>query len=111
MPVANYGGFKRMIRFCKTRVSQEILDKVETFKEDAEGMKQFGIEFGVQMCKELIAFGVAGLHFYTLNTAGATVAIMEKLGYLPKPVVAVNSDDNSNVIEGTITEAVTVVEA
>lgn len=94
MPVANYGGFKRMIKFCKTRVSQSILDAVETFKDDADGMKKFGIEFGVKMCQDLLEFGVAGLHFYTLNTAGSTVSIMEKLGYLPKAIA-----DNAAIIE------------
>jgi methylenetetrahydrofolate reductase (NADPH) len=83
MPVANYGGFKRMIGFCKTRVAKELLDQIEVLKDDVEGMKAFGIEFGVKMCRELLAFGVRGLHFYTLNTAGVTVAIMEQLGHLP----------------------------
>ena len=40
------------------------------------------------MCRELLAFGVAGLHFYTLNTAGVTTAIIEQLGYLPHKVTA-----------------------
>lgn len=86
MSISNYGGFKRMIKFCKTRVPKELGEHMEALKDDHEGIKHFGVEFGVKMCKELIEFGVAGLHFYTLNTAGVTTAIMEQLGYLPTQV-------------------------
>lgn len=81
MCIANYGGFKRMIKFCKTRVPEAIMKKMEEIKEDADAIKQFGIEFGVQMCRRLQELGAPGLHFYTLNTAGVTTAILEALGY------------------------------
>lgn len=91
MSISNYAGFKKMIRFCKTRVTQELEERMEALKDDVDGIKKFGVEFGVKMCKELLDFGVAGLHFYTLNTVGVTSAIMEELGYLPSAVTVTES--------------------
>lgn len=81
MCIANYGGFKRMIKFCKTRVPEELLNKIEELKDDIEGIKQFGIEFGIKMCQRLKELGAPGFHFYTLNTSAVTIAILEGLGF------------------------------
>lgn len=34
---------------------------------DEKAVKAFGVEHGAEMCKELLAAGAPGLHFYTLN--------------------------------------------
>lgn len=81
MCISNYGGFKRMIKFCKTRVTEEIMAKMEELKDDAEAIKAYGIDLGVQMCQCLQELGAPGFHFYTLNTSHVTIAIIEKLGY------------------------------
>jgi methylenetetrahydrofolate reductase (NADPH) len=81
MLLANYGGFKRMIKFCKTRVPVEVMQRVEELKEDVEGLKAFGIDLAVRMCRRLLELGAPGLHFYTLNTSAVTIAVIEALGY------------------------------
>lgn len=85
MCIANYGGFKRMIKFCKTRVPDSLMAKMEELKDDADAIKKFGIEFGIDMCKRMQEMGAPGFHFYTLNTSPVTVAIIEGLGYFPTP--------------------------
>jgi len=79
MLIQNYSGFKRMIKFCKTRVPYDLLEKVESLKDDEEKFKEYGIEFGIAMCKELLSEGVVGLHFYTLNQSEATLKIASAL--------------------------------
>ena len=37
MSIGNYGGFKRMIKFCKTRVTAELEERMEALKDDVEG--------------------------------------------------------------------------
>lgn len=39
MPIMTYGGFKRMTGFCKTRVPQDLADKVESLKDNEEALK------------------------------------------------------------------------
>mgnify|MGYP000297690564 CR=1 FL=1 len=67
-----------MIKFCKTRVPQELMDKVKPMVEDAE-MKPLGISYGTEMCLKLLKSGVEILHFYTLNASFVTQGIMNNL--------------------------------
>lgn len=78
MCCSSAGGFKRMVKFCKTRVPQAIMDRVNAVIDDAE-MKALGIALGTEMCLELLANGVDILHFYTLNTSFVTAGIINNL--------------------------------
>eukprot|EP00798_Chlamydomonas_sp_ICE-L_P019960 gene19960-26668_t len=80
MPIMTYGGFKRMTGFCKTFVPQEILDVVESNKDNEEGLKNYGIELGAEMCRKLLAAGAPGVHLYSLNLERSAVGILERLG-------------------------------
>jgi methylenetetrahydrofolate reductase (NADPH) len=54
MMIGNYGGFKRMLGFCKTRVPKDVNDRVESLKDDKEGLKQYGIEFAKEVSLKLL---------------------------------------------------------
>jgi len=82
MPIQNYNGFVRMTSFCKTFVPKEITDALEPIKDDDALVKQYGIDLGVRMCRKLLAAGVKGLHFYTLNLERSVVKILEGLGLI-----------------------------
>lgn len=81
MCINAYGGFCKMTKFCKTRVPAELQAKMDSIKDDTDALKQFGVEFGAQMCQDLQKMGVEVLHFYTLNLEKVTYGILEKLGY------------------------------
>ena len=42
MPIMTYGGFKRMTGFCKTKVPQDLSDKIESLKDNEEALKARG---------------------------------------------------------------------
>lgn len=84
MPIMTYGGFKRMTSFCKTKVPAEIAAAVEAVKDDDDKVREYGIELGTAMCKELLASGAPGIHLYTLNLEKSPVAILENLGLVEK---------------------------
>ena len=70
MCITSVPGFFRMVAFCKTRVPQSLHDAMKKLEatDDTEQVKQFGIAFGIDMCKRLLdAKKSFGLHFYTLN--------------------------------------------
>lgn len=79
MPIQSYQGFNRMISMCKVSVPSFILEKLEEIKDDEDQVKAFGVEVAVEMCRKLIANGVEGLHFYTLNLERSVTKIISQL--------------------------------
>lgn len=74
------GGFKRMTRFCKSRVPQSLLDQLAEVEGDDAKVKELGIDFGTKMCQDLLASGAPGLHLYCLNLEKVTNGILKNLG-------------------------------
>jgi len=48
--------------------------------EDAESRQRAAVDFAVEQCRALMAHGVDGFHFYTLNRAEPTMTICDRLG-------------------------------
>merc|ERR1719159_382045 len=80
MPIQSFGGFTRMTGLCKTKVPQYIHDALEPVKESDEKVKDMGVELCIKQCKDLLARGSPGLHFYTLNLEASVMRIVEGLG-------------------------------
>lgn len=101
MCINAYGGFCKMTKFCKTRVPAELQAKMDSLKDDQDAVKAFGVEFGIQMCEDLIAIGVDVLHFYTLNLEKSTYGILNGLGYKVKIDESMDSDANTQQAKGS----------
>jgi methylenetetrahydrofolate reductase (NADPH) len=84
MPIHSYAGFRRMTQLCKTLVPQDIDREVELVKDDDERVKQYGVDLAVRMCNRLIANGIVGLHFYTLNLEKSVCGILEGLNLISR---------------------------
>lgn len=82
MMIGNYGGFNRMTGMCKSRVPADLKAGLEAVKDSKENVKAYGIAKGVELCRQLLDYGVPGLHFYTLNAETTTFAILRELGLL-----------------------------
>ena len=51
--------------------------------DDAEAFRRVGIHHATTQCADLLDHGVAGIHFYTLNRAEPTIAVLSSLGLSP----------------------------
>jgi len=80
MPITNYEGIIRFSDSCGADVPRWIRKRLEAYRDDAQSLKQFGIEVVTTLCSELLDAGAPGLHFYTLNRWGASMAICSNLG-------------------------------
>ena len=53
--------------------------KFESFGDDADSIRAFGLDVVTAMCERLLSSGAPGLHFYTLNQAALTTEICQRL--------------------------------
>ena len=80
MPITNYTQLLRFSDMCGAEIPRWIRLKLAGFGDDTASLKAFGLEVVTQLCEKLLAGGAPGLHFYTLNQAGATKEIWGRLG-------------------------------
>ena len=80
MPIMNYTQLMRFSDMCGAEIPRWIRLKLAGFGDDAPSLKAFGLDVVTQLCEKLLAGGAPGLHFYTLNQAGATKEIWGRLG-------------------------------
>jgi len=83
MPIQSYAGFNKMTSLCKTKVPPHIPEMLDAVKDDAEKVKDAGVQICIDQCKELMAKGTPGLHFYTLNLESSVMRIVQGLGLVP----------------------------
>jgi len=79
MPIADYTGLVRFCQKCGTTITPEVRKIFEPIAENKEKVLAAGIKFTVRQCQELLAAGVPGLHFYTLNKIAPTAEIVKAL--------------------------------
>ena len=59
-------------------IPKELADEASKCKND-EDVKALGIEWSVNQCKELKAYGVEGIHFYTMSAVDSIRQIAERV--------------------------------
>lgn len=79
MPILSRSGIERMAGMCGARLPAPLLRQLVRAKDDA-AMAAIGTHWATEQCRDLLAHGVQGIHFYTLNKSQATVAIFQRLG-------------------------------
>ncbi len=80
MPIASFTKLARFSDSCGAEIPRWIRRRLEGFGDDAASIRAFGLDVVTQMCASLLERGAPGLHFYTLNQAGLTSTIWQRLG-------------------------------
>lgn len=80
MPITNYSKLARFSDACGAEIPRWIRRQLEAYGDDLDSIRSFGEEVVTRMCERLIDGGAPGLHFYTLNQAGPSLAIWRNLG-------------------------------
>ena len=65
-------------RIFRTEIPETLASVLRACKNDGE-VKQVGIEWSIEQCKELIRYGVPSLHFYTLMATDSVRRIAEAI--------------------------------
>lgn len=79
MPITNYEQVQRFTRMCGATVPMRLGLQLERVKDQPESLVQLGVAHATVQCMELLARGVPGIHFYTLNKSPATRMIVSAL--------------------------------
>jgi methylenetetrahydrofolate reductase (NADH) len=80
MPISNFSQLARFSEACGTEIPRWMRFRLESFRDDSASIRAFGLDVVTRMCDELLQAGAPGLHFYTLNQAGLTSTIWQRLG-------------------------------
>jgi len=80
MPISNYSQLSRFSAMCGADIPRWLARKLESYCDDTASIKAFGLDFITGLCERLIEGGAPGLHFYTLNQAGLTTTLWQRLG-------------------------------
>jgi methylenetetrahydrofolate reductase (NADPH) len=79
MPIHNYTQLARFSDACGAEIPRWMRLKLEHYYDDVVSMRAFAADVVAAMCQNLIDNEVAGIHFYTLNQAEATLKVYQKL--------------------------------
>ncbi len=80
MPIVRYSQLARFSEMCGAEIPRWMRKTLEGYGDDNESVQAFGLDAVTSLCEKLIAGGVPGLHFYTLNQSAPSLAIWNRLG-------------------------------
>ena len=79
MPIANFSQLKRFSEQCGAEIPRWIARRMASYGDDADSIRAFGAEVVAGLCQRLLDGGAPGLHFYTLNLARPSTAVLTQL--------------------------------
>jgi methylenetetrahydrofolate reductase (NADPH) len=80
MPISNFSQLRRFSESCGAEIPRWIGKRMQAHGDDADAIRAFGAELVAGLCRRLIDGGAPALHFYTLNLAKPTQAVLAQLG-------------------------------
>ena len=80
MPINNFSQLARFSDACGAEIPRWMRLKMQSYGDDVASIRAFGLDVICGLCDRLLSQGAPGLHFYTLNQAGTTSTIWQRLG-------------------------------
>ena len=90
MPLTTVRTLRRGPELSGAPLPADLVERLAPFMEDAKAFRAAGMDETARMCERLLAEGVPGLHFYTLNRSPATVELVARLGLASAAPVGVS---------------------
>lgn len=80
MPITNYVQLARFSDACGAEIPRWLRWRLENYGDDLDALRAYGVEVMTTLCRRLLDAGAPGLHFYTMNQTGPTLAVWRGLG-------------------------------
>jgi methylenetetrahydrofolate reductase (NADPH) len=79
IPITSFGQVARICDLCDASIPADLSASMEALGGDAEAEALLGVAYAARQCEELLASGAPGVHFYALNRAPGTRAVLAAL--------------------------------
>ncbi len=79
MPIGSFAKLARFSDACGAEIPRWMRKKFESYGDDADSIRAFGLDVVTDLCRRLLEAGAPGLHFYSMNQAGLTTEICKRL--------------------------------
>ncbi len=79
MPLENFKQIEKITSMCGAKVPDDLKAYLTDRAISDEDKITYGVSYTTKQCQELLAGGVKGIHFYTLNKSSATREIFRNL--------------------------------
>ncbi|MFB9741272.1 methylenetetrahydrofolate reductase [NAD(P)H] [Pseudonocardia sulfidoxydans] len=80
MPLTTVRTLHRGPELSGAPLPEDLVARLDRFADDPVAFRAAGMDATAELCEKLLAEGVRGLHFYTLNRSPATVELVGRLG-------------------------------
>ncbi len=80
MPISNFAQLRRFSEQCGAEIPRWISRRMQAYGDDVDAVREFGADVVARLCRRLLEGGAPALHFYTLNLARPTQAVLSRLG-------------------------------
>ena len=79
MPITNFTNLQRFSNSCGAEIPRWIRQRLQSYGDDSNSIREFGIEVVQTLCEHLLAGGAPGIHFYTMNQTEPVRQIWQQL--------------------------------
>ena len=79
MPITNYKQLARFSDACGAEIPRWIRKRLESYGDDLESIRDFGLDVVTRLCEQLLGGGAPGLHFYSMNRSEPVRTIWNNL--------------------------------
>ncbi len=80
MPIYNFAQLSRFSAVCGAEIPRWLRLRMQDYGDDLASVRALGLDVVTELCDRLLAGGIPGLHFYTLNQAGTICTLWDRLG-------------------------------
>lgn len=79
IPIGSYAQVSRICAMCDASIPKELDQALGELGGDTEAEALLGVAYASRQCEELLSGGAPGIHFYALNRAPGTRAVLSAL--------------------------------
>lgn len=82
MPITNYQQLARFSDMCGADIPRWLRKRLEAFGDDMDGLRAFGHDVVIDLCRQLVDAGAPGIHFYAMNRSQPVIRLCEDAGLI-----------------------------